>query len=198
MGLAALKVKQVFSKPITKNIQIKENGILECCYHTSLANELIVAAATEFWDENLRFICAVNYMLCKKVNYKKADISLKVAGLSDGNLTELMGQVKEKYIKDKNSAGGINLSYNQSTYLDCNWGTIKAGQMVRKLLDARKECLKLSASMIKKPLEDKVVSKALAKTLLANKKTTDETVMELVEKAFPEPNFDSVKTRARN
>ena len=87
------------SMPTTEVIGIKviHTGIVEACYNSIMADELMKFAANGMSADAIEFTCAINHLLLRKAGMTSK--LAKVASIKDGSLPEQMDQVHDTYVK---------------------------------------------------------------------------------------------------
>lgn len=156
-------------------------GVIEACYHADTANELVKLSAREFSDENIRFICAANYLLCRK-----SGVGAKTGRVAtiDRHVTyeQAMRQIFQKYIYI-GSEFEVNIAASLRTKLTANAGGYCSSGNISQLIKARAECLSIVFPNIRRNAEEVPVSKNLVKYLKMSQSPTDQEVKRRL--AFP-------------
>ena len=181
--MTTVKVQNKFQKkfnmtPSKKDITVAHGGIVEACYSDVLATELMKFAKNGSFQECIGFACATNHLLLRKAGMQSK--LAKVASLTDGTLTEQMGQVYDTYIKEY-SEMQINLHFKVRANLTGRWTNITSRQAVRELLAARGAVVLIAFSSLEYELKQQLITKFLFNTLQKKESSTDKEVMKKLD-----------------
>ena len=149
-------------------------GIIEACYHENTAKEMFKLAEREHGEENIGFICATNYLLCRKsgVGAKTG----RVAGI-DRHVTyeQAMAQIFQKYVRI-GSDNQINIDYRLRGDLTSNEGAYCSSGNISKLIKAREACVFIVYQNIGRTASEVPISSSLVKYLKMENSPTDQEV----------------------
>ena len=169
-GYRALMNGKLFDhKTATYHVNI--GGIIEACYHEDTAKELSKLAAIEFSAENVGFICAINYLLCRKANVGAK--TGRVAGIArHATYEEAMKKVFAEYI-DNSGGSTVNIDHFLRNRLISNQEAYCSGQNISELFKGREPCLRIVFQNIQRAAKDVPVSSSLVKYLKMEQSPTD-------------------------
>jgi len=176
-GYRAFWFGKIFDyKRIHGNVTSK--GVIEACYHTDTALELLRLTAKEYSTENPAYIVGVNHLFLRRANMFTRLQRYTYLDKGRHTLDEQMQQLFDKHIAT-NGEKEINIGYTDRQDLIRGWNAIKSGQAMGELLKSRNEiAYLLSSDTLPRLLKKNAISKTLAKYLISSAAPTDEKVMQ--------------------
>lgn len=165
-------------------------GIIEACYDDTMAVEFVDFSSKIYAQENALFVCAVNYLLLRRANRASRLLSLLEMDSDDAvdreqassgfaSLPDQMQEVFDNFIQ-AGSKLEINISSSMRKNLTRRWTSIKCGQDVFALIEARKSIasfLRTNFGQNTQYIKDSAITKTLNDTLCLNESKTDMAVL---------------------